>query len=112
MNTCDCREIQEQLEIVKYDIAKLANLIDLATVKAKFKDPLKGFDDPSAELNRNVQRRLEHYATEPVAPVEGDPKCPHCGSKNVHFLQHSKLFDCYDCPAVFEHPSTGPESAT
>jgi hypothetical protein len=108
----DYEAIQEQHEIIKYDLAKLIDLISLAMHKEEACGVLIGFDDPLAELNRRIQVRLEHYTTELAAPVVGDPKCPRCGSKNLRFLQHSGLFDCLDCPAVFERPSTGPESAT
>jgi ribosomal protein S27AE len=104
----DYTAISKVLKQVIDDLEQLARKLEFA---ALIPDIERGPYD-SYRVNQDTQRRLEHYAIEQASPVAGDPKCPRCGSKNLLFLQHSGLFDCIDCSAVFEQPSTGPESAT
>ena len=74
------------------------------------------FDDMpvSFQIQSGIQKRLEHYATEPTAPVKGAPKCPHCREKKFQILPFSSLVICSRCGLIFDESlaDIGPESAT
>ena len=69
----------------------------------------------SFQIQSGIQKRLEHYATdEPVAPVKGAPKCPHCREKKFQVVPFSSLVICLRCGKIFDESlaDIGPESAT
>jgi hypothetical protein len=68
----------------------------------------------SFQVQKGIQRRLEHYALELVPPFEWDPKCPHCRCKEFWTLPFSYLVICRRCGLIFDEAlaDTGPESAT
>jgi len=79
------------------------------------KDEMMSDDMPvSFQIQSDIQRRLEHYATEPATPVKGEPKCPHCREKKFQVVPFSSLIICLRCGKIFDESlaDIGPESAT